>query len=290
MVAGQHRNIKCLAFISLGIALIYIVICPVFSLSGLIENIWIPGSDMRAQRYALGFNHPNTLGYELLTVSVSVSIIRFGRKPSIDIAVIVVCILATLIIAGSRTVVLCMVIQGFMLLLFYRYGACSRALSIGCFVTVAIVIVFSIYFMVCFNESNGLELAINDLLSNRLLLAHRYYLAHGPELFGYSYDGIVIWNYLEFTVDNAYSHLVLRTGLVLTVVLLLLISLFYKRCILKCYSGVVLFGLTLFLIYGVTEVAAFRIEANYFLVALVTVFNKQKVPVSFGECRQMEVE
>lgn len=290
IAGGRHRSMKSLALISLGVAILFLILCPIFSASGLIENIWMPGNDERTQRFALGFNHPNTLGYELLIFSSSVSVVRFGKKkPNVDIAVIAVCITIAAFIAGSRTTAFCMVAQALMVLLFYKYGRSSRKLLFGCFCTVLVVVVVSLYLMVCYSETNAIMRAINDLLSNRLVLAHRYYLAHAPELFGYSYAGITIWGYQDFTVDNAYCHLILRSGIVLSVAILILVLLFYRKCIAERYSGVVLFGITLFLVYGFTEVAAFRIEANYFLVALASVLGGGRIAEYSSDCLSSEV-
>lgn len=276
MLGAKNKSINVYATISMLVSLFFVIICPLAATFNVIENVSIAADANRQARFAFGFNHPNTFGNEILIITLSFVVINFYRKNILSYCITLLGIFFTTIISDSRTSVICMLILLVLLFVFQNFKKPDN-LRIACIVAYLFICCFSIYCMVFFNYSNSILAKINSILSNRLVLSNIYYNIMKPSLWGNNYNGIGVWRFSDFTVDNAYCHIILSSGIILSTIFLILFLLAFMKCISIGYNGVILFGLIVFVFCGITEVNALRIEENYFILSIASVIACQKI-------------
>ncbi len=274
IVCANGVRLLPLAKITFVLSLVILAITMTFAQLGVIENwVSIRGGMVR---YGMGFDQPNALGCYLLNVCVAFSAIRFGKNPAPDLALIGVAAVLNLTIADSRTSALLLLLQAVVLLVFYFVrNEAARSCFRRCFaVAVLLVVATSFYFMAAYTPLNTVHAALNKLLSGRLYLAHGYYGMQPLTLMGSTFEGFapIYWSSRTgepvFCVDNAWCHLVLRYGIVPTVLLLLGYLTLFSKLIVRRKWDALLFGLFMMGIYGFSETVGIRVECNFFLFAV----------------------
>ena len=274
MVCAEGADIKILAGIIACVVAVLFPITVIFANAGVIENY----ISVRAgiTRQALGFAHPNAFGFYLLLFCTAFSVLRFGRGPLPDILLIVAIVPINLTVADSRTSAALSVLQIVLLLIFYTVRAprMRRVFSVLFIIGNVSIISLSYWLMVNYNASNALEAMIDSVLSGRIVLAHRYYLMQPLTLFGSSFSQfapIYMDNGVpsSFTVDNAYCHLLLRYGIVPTLLFLCGLIALLVKLTREGRWDYLLFGLVLMCFYGLGESLGIRVECNFFLVAMI---------------------
>ena len=270
------RRMASLTFILSVAALL--IICTSAGL-GIIDNIaYVRGDETR---WCLGFTHPNVLGLYLLVTCFSFSVLRFGKNPIPDIALILAADALNLSVANSRTCVVLSLVQALLLAIFYWvHGECARRALRLCFVAViTLVIASSLYFMVAYDPSIPLHGMLNSALSGRLRLAHDYYLMQPLTAFGCSFEQFepIYWEQglpeeipKSFVVDNAWCHLVLRYGVIPASMFLAGNFATLSKMLRDRRWDAVLFGFVLMTIYGFCETTGIRIECNFLLFVMGT--------------------
>ncbi len=274
IVCSHDVKLRPLASCALWITLIALLITIPFAQLGLIENIVLTRS-AGTVRYAMGFTHPNSLGLYLLVACFSFSILRFGKNPIPDLALIAVADAINLAVADSRTCVLLSMVQALLLVVFYFVkGEGARAAARVCFsLAVLLVVASSMYFMVAYDASNSLHVSLNSILSGRFRLAHGYYSLQPLTLLGSTFEGLttIYWENGEpktFVVDNAWCHLILRFGVLPATMFLVGYLVFFFKMIRERRWDALLFGFVLMAAYGFSENFGIRVECNYFLYAI----------------------
>jgi hypothetical protein len=226
-------------------------------------------------RHTFGFTHPNTIARHLMTLCISFSYLRFGKNPSPDLLLIIICGYINIVYFDSRsTLVVCM-LQAVLLLVFYFVkNPIQQHFILRIFLFVAILVcVFSFGFMYFYDSNNDLMAELNNLLSGRLYLANAYYKLSGITLFGDSFADYetIYWGKsgaATFFVDNAYCHTLLRYGIVAFVVYIVLYFCLFWRLVKDARWDALTFALVLMALYAFTETTGIRIECNYFLIAI----------------------
>lgn len=273
IVSSNGVRLQPLAKIVFALSLGTVAITMLFAGCGVIENeAYVRQGEIR---YAMGFAHPNTFGLYLLNVCVSFSILRFGKSPLPDIVLIFISVVLNLAIANSRTTVLLSLVQVILLLVFYLAKEETRRKPLR-YVIVALaflVVAASAYFMVCYSPSNPIHLALNEMLSGRLRLAHGYYEMQPLTLFGANYEGFspIYWENgkpYEFIVDNGWCHLILRYGIVPAALLIGGYFALLGKMLKQHRWDALMFGLILMCVYSFSESLGIRIECNFFLYAI----------------------
>ena len=274
MVCAEGVDIKILANITMCVVAVLLPITVFFASAGVIENY----ISVRAgtTRQALGFAHPNALGFYLLLFCTTFSVLRFGRGPLPDILLIIATVSVNLVVADSRTSAALSMLQVVLLLVFYtvRTPRMRRVFSVLFIIGTVSIISVSYWLMVNYDASNTLEAMINSALSGRIGLAHSYYLMQPLTLFGSNFSQfapIYVSNGVPslFTVDNAYCHLLLRYGIVPTFLFLCGLIALLVKLTREGRWDYLLFGLVLMCFYGLGESLGIRVECNFFLVAMV---------------------
>lgn len=273
VMCSQGVDLKLLAGLTFVITCVLTVVVMACSALGVTPNL----SSMRdgVLRYTMGFTHPNFLGLYLLLICVSFTSFKFGKKIIPDIALVSITTAVNLIVADSRSSAVLAALLVVMLFAFrFARGAhTQRVLSWICFVVVLAAVVSSYYFMIAYDPANPVDAALDSALSGRLHLQNGYFKMQPLTPFGSDFSQFepIYWEDgrpYEFVVDNAFCHLLLRYGIVPTVFFMaglfaLLAKLLHER---RC--GVLLFGITLMMVYGMTETLGIRVECDFFLVAM----------------------
>lgn len=279
VVCSDGIRLRALAGITLAIVVPMTAITMFCGASGIIENrIGVrAGTTQGVIRQTMGFMQPNSVGYYLLLICIAFSTRRFGENPLPDIILIVATTALNLLTADSRTSALAALVLAIMLVVFHatksQHG--RRLITGACVVTIVTCIALSLYFMVAYNSSNSVYVAIDNVLSSRMSLAHGYYAMKPPSLFGSDYSGFpaIYWQNGEpvsFVVDNAFCHLVLRFGLIPSAVFFVGFFALLAKLVKEHRWDALVFGLTIMTVYGLGETLGIRVECNFFLVAMGT--------------------
>lgn len=273
IVSAEQVDLKVLAAISLVVTSVLMALTLLFAGAGFIENrVSVRGG---VTRYAMGFLHPNNFGAQLLLICSAVSVLRFGKDPTPVIPLFIMAALLNNYLANSRTSAALCVFLGVLLVIFnvVKSPAARQRLSMALFGLVLLVVLLSLYMMFCFDPTNGFQVAVDDALSGRFKWAHAYYQLQPLTLFGSNFKQLapIYWSNgvpSTFVVDNAYAHLVLRFGIVPSILFFVGYSILFVHLIRQRRCDCVLFGLALMAIFGFAEVAGIQVECNYFLVAI----------------------
>lgn len=228
-------------------------------------------------RYAMGFLHPNNFGAQLLLICSAVAVLRFGKNPLPVIPVFIGAAILNYYLANSRTSAMLCIFLGALLVVFYvaKTPSMQRRLSFALFCLVVGIVLLSLYMMFNFDSSNAIQEAMDEALSGRFKWAHAYYQLQPLTLFGSNFEQLapIYWSNgvpSKFVVDNAYAHLVLRFGIVPSVLFFAGYAALLLHLIKQQRWDYVLFGVVLMAVFGFTEVAGIQVECNYFLVAIGT--------------------
>ena len=273
VVCAHGARLRPLALCALVITVFASGLLMTFAQMGVIENLTYTRGGV--VRYAMGFSHPNNFAMYLSIICFSFSVLRFGKNPMPDLLLIAATDVLNLAVADSRTCVLLSVVQALLLVVFYFVRVeSSRNIARCCFAGVLLfVVALSMYFMVAYDPSNPVHLALNNALSGRLRLAHGYYGMQPLTPFGSTFEQFspIYWEDgvpKAFVVDNAWCHLILRFGLLPALVFFAAFALTLRKMVGEKRWDALLFGFVLLGIYGFSENFGIRIECNYFLYAM----------------------
>lgn len=274
VLSAEDVKIKPLAEITLCTTLIVLLLSITASNLGLIENI-IDFRSNGTMRQSLGFNHANTLGLTIMTACTAFSVIRFDESPLFSIFALLFGIVILLVVADARSAAFLCVVQICFLVIFHsaRVIKTKRFWRRLFIVLVSAIIVLSYYYMIFYNPANAVHATLDNMLSYRLSLAHGYYSLKPLTLFGSDFTDVrpLAWDSEGqpfFMLDNAYCHLLIRNGILMAALYLIGLFALLRRFVSEKRWDVILFGITILSIYGLSENMALYIECNYFLVVI----------------------
>lgn len=276
VITAQGVDYHRLALISAIQSFVLLIVVPSFCLVGIIGDRKIYHDTFT--RSSLGFMHPNNFGLLILVFSVSLTVLFLKSKVWLPASLTMILAVANYFISHSRSSVISLVLLVALSVIF-AFVTNHRAQQIISYALLGIVgfcITLSYIAMVFYTPSSQLWRNLDVLLSGRLRLAHEYFVMHPLTLLGRSYvadapiardfDG----KYVEFLVDNSYAHLLLRYGILATIILLGAYIAVLVKLVKTSRWDEVLLVLGLFAVYGLMETSGIRIEANFMLVALGT--------------------
>lgn len=277
VICGKGVRLKPLAYLTLFSVVAVLLFAAVASNVGLIDNQIMVRSSNGAIRNPMGFSHPNSFGAALLVACMSlVPLVPSKRCAVVSISCLAAALLS-LFVADSRTSFLCLLVVAVALIVYsatLRRSMARRTGILVLFLVIAAAVV-SFGYMVFFDPSRPLDTLLDRALSGRLRLAHTYYIDHSPSLFGYGYaDGTPYWaNGKEYTfvVDNMFAHVLLRYGIVACFLFLSGLLVLCIKMVREGYFGPALFGLAIFIVYGMSETLGCRVDCDFFIISLWTV-------------------
>lgn len=289
VICGKGAHVKSLAAVLLLTVSLVLVFSIAASSLNLIENIVAIRTSNGAVRAAMGFSHPNLFGAALLTLCLAAAPFLRHKNP---LWLMVPCLAgaaAASFVADSRTSALCMALIAVAWPV-YRWisgRAWRRKIILALVVLLVCMLAVSVWYMLFYDPARGIDFALDSALSGRLRLAHTYYLDHAPGLFGYNYaDGTI---YLAdgkeytFVVDNLYAHILLRYGIIAWLILFAGLFILLFKAYKQNYFGPLLFGLGIFLLYGMAETLGCRVEFNFYIISLWTILYHRPLAQFDGE-------
>lgn len=283
VICGKGVHLKPLAFLTFVSVVAVMLFAAVASNMGFIENQIMARGSNGVIRNPMGFAHPNSFGAALLVACMSLVPLVPRRRCAVVSIPCLAAALLSLFVADSRTSFLCLLVVAVAL---FAYSAMPRK-SMGrrsglllLFLVIAAAAV-SFWYMAFFDPSRPLDTLLDRALSGRLSLAHTYYLDHSPSLFGYGYaDGTPYWtNGREhtFLVDNMFAHVLLRYGIIACIVFMSGLLALCVKTAREGYFGPVLFGMAIFVAYGLSEALGCRVDCNFFIISLWTVLYHRSI-------------
>lgn len=231
-------------------------------------------------RQSLGFIHPNTFARYILMLCIPFSILYYKSKTLVVYFMLVFSGLICYRISGSRTSLILVAVQLFLVFLYStitNHKIRKKILAILTFACISCIIM-SYYFMLSFDDSNPVHHVLNQFFSERLSLAHLYYKHDAVTLFGHEYVSDLSANMpASYLVDNSYCHLVLREGIIPTTFLLIMIIYLLIKINKNLLWNAFSLGFFIILLFSFTETVGIMVETNYFLLILASfLFQKNK--------------
>lgn len=275
VVCAEGVRLLPLARIVFVISFATFVLAVSFSYIGVIQDVVLSRANGSA-RHSLGFSHPNTAGKQLLVICTTVSVLRFGKSPWPDILLIVLADILNITLIDSRTAVILSFVQiAFLLVFYYAKKEKTRdKILAGLVAAMVLMVCVSLFIMVNYDASSGIYQLLDNLLSYRPYYQNAYYSMQGIMLFGCSYENFapIAWGTtgaaVTFLVDNAWSHLILRYGIVPTSIFFVGLAALLRKILVERRWDALAFGLFLTLTFGLMETSGIQFECNYFLYAL----------------------
>lgn len=299
VLAGGDAKVKILSGLSLLIRLPVVCMAAFLTCIGVMGDVVSTRGD--AIRHSMGFTHPNFFGHYLFCICLAVCVLRSGKKPGWEIALIALCAFLSLSVSGSRTSFLILIILGVIYVFLYYFRRSIFRKIFWAFSVLAAVgsAGISLIMMVVYTESNDMMSAVNSALSERFYLANLFYEQFPLTVFGYDYEGVSLVNGISgLYVDNAYAHLVLHYGIISVVLFVVILAVFFwsvSDCFRKKEADSQiseLMGMCLYLIIGLSEKMLLQVEYNYFFIAASRAFydykrrddTAEKTPLGWVRC------
>lgn len=216
-----------------------------------------------SMRYALGFNHPNTLGMYLMMISLEFLYIKRNDLKWYYFPLIIFIILFIMIIPQSRTSAIAIIIYlGY--LIFRKWIIKILNNKVIRNILLWIVPILTLCSLgLTFGYQKGLFIRLNDILSDRLNYYHGFLASYDVTLFG------TVWNekLLRVTLDNSYIFLLLQFG-ILIYLIFTLISIKGLRKIINMKNYDLFIILEILFLYGMMETTMLNVTMNPFLIGL----------------------
>lgn len=236
--------------------------------------------DNGVSRNALGFLHPNSLGLAFSVLAIAISVQHFNEFRILYIPVYLCAAVFVYLIPVSRTSAISIVLD------LAAWIIASEAEKKGHrnLVLVILCVVFllsaslSLLLMFLYDDSGSFTVLMNKVLSGRPFFAKQYFDASGIRLLGYSFaDGPTLISdgeSVRFLVDNAFDHVLLRYGVIPFSLLFGSVAILFAKAFFNKVDLSLICGLSMFMLMGVTESFACRVDCNYLLISLAFIFGE----------------
>ena len=278
IAAGRDIELRPLAWILFCSTLFVLFITLLGVYTNQILNIASVRPGETRVRYSLGFNQVNALGAVMVRLCSSVAFLRWEKSPIATVILSGTLVIFLEIVANSRTSEVVLMFIAFMHIL-YWIGSKKETYDFGfllkfCLLAVFVSVFLSAIFLFFFNPSSSWQMALSELLSNRLYSAWYLFKQTALSLFGQT--GVVtggrVWtgsSYAVLTIDNAWDLWLLCYGVIPTLLLIAgLIALFKYAAKHKKLNGALVMLAILVSVFGFCESTALAFDYNPYLVLL----------------------
>lgn len=217
----------------------------------------------------MGFSHPNVFGTFVLSIMSEYIYLRYRKLNILDVAIIVIVIWIIGYYADSRTSQMCL---GILIIfsLFVRKNEKKFGKKINNVISNTFFICAAISFISAFlySRNNWLMIKINEIITGRLNFIVQFFKEYKISAFGN--EIIIIGTKLSsetglkpWILDNAYSLILLRYGIITFLMLGVYLNLFFK----KAYENkeyIIISIMLVFLLFGLLESGIVKVEYNIF--------------------------
>lgn len=241
--------------------------------------------DDGAIRHSLGFKHPNTLGGFLLIIVIEIIIVNWEKLKWHHYLLSVILLLINNSITNSRTSFIVGIFSLLIAVSIKFKGQTKFIFNNWIFKWIVIILPFILVLFMLFVVKNldinsTIFSIVNKFSSGRLGLFKNIYETYGVSLFGQSIptlseDYAIRYFIRQQTLDNAYLTLLIRYGILTTIVFSFYVSKIIKGMFEN--SKLVYFVLVLsFLFLGIAESFIIRPEMSLLCIMGSVLFNEKK--------------
>lgn len=283
ILCSKNVDFDQLVHFSIRVLTVIFICIVTLSFLGFIQMGVMERSSTEITRYSAGFKHPNTLGmqgFQWVCQYIFIKRNIYNQSKYLLCGIITAIIY---MITNSNTALLGMLLV--LLTSFIYENVVIRGLRLPKQIVRIIVILLLIIAMIeiiywlryfWFNPDQLTQ----PTLRTRIILAARYINAYGIDWFGHNIvigDFVTIPGYRQgyYYLDNAYVWLLVRYGILASIIIVIAYTIYYKNLI-KEKEWVVLMISFFYLIYGLSETYPFRVEYNIFLIHMGTKLYKRK--------------
>lgn len=254
------------------------------NLIGLIDS-QIAYSNRGYLRTSLGFNHANTLSLIILILCFEWIYLRFYKLKFTEYLFFSFIVYMLYFITNSLTSIIgivCLLSFNIIARIVKKINIGYTPLSTILILVLPLSMLTSLFLSMHYSSLDSWIVKLNELSTGRIASMSSFYLEYGISLFGkplelISTDAAEQSGVSAQVLDNGYMRLLLRFGIVITIIFLgMLLKLNYRM--LKHKNFAIASCLSAFFITGLMESSFYRMEYNVFLIAIVYVFaNKPDV-------------
>lgn len=244
-------------------SLIFVMIC---CWLGLADNVISYRSDGTI-RYSLGFNHPNTIGMCLFSICCGIMYLYYNKQKPIKYILALLAYIGCTYICDSRASqigIILLILLSIILPKIKKNGVTKFIFQYMHIILFVLSIVITILY------SNGFEIAktLDKTFNTRIYWMSRFYNYYGFNMFGHFFADYGIRGYNALGVlDNAYIHLVIHYGIIMTTVIFIALTIFLKKAYLEENMNVFIYIIPV-LIYGLMEKNIFEPIVNVIMIFL----------------------
>ncbi len=279
---AASRNVKvrsCVkaVFLAQAIVIIFMIFLSTFSI---IDNTVYHRYGDSLNRYAFGFDHPNTFGMLLLQVCLLVFFLYGKYHKRLAMTIYICCFLFAYLGANSMTatilIVFCMSLNFFINLNDKRKFLGKRILLIG---MKKGKYVFPLLFVFCLLIAVGkiqIPLSMPGTFQSRITQGRLYFSYYGLTPFG---QALKFHDIILYTLDNAYVHLILGQGLFTTLFFIFMYYRLLKEAARQKEYGIISICI-IYAILGISETGMIRFNYNFSMLFFFYIFWKKTRTIS----------
>ena len=227
-------------------------------------------------RPSLGFTNPNTLSEIALVMILEVFLLRKELNRTLS-ALIVILSLGLIFVSRSRTTLMLLVL--FLVINFVLRKTTKNVIAKKLIVTIPVICCLVSYCFVYLYSYcvNTFLINLNYLFSNRLKIVSNYYLNYGITIFGQKVLSTPLVGGEQLgSLDNGYMSLLIRFGMIITIIFLIFLSITIKRLLdAKQYEYAACF--IMFTLLGLTEFTFYIVIINVFLMLFAYVYKPRAI-------------
>jgi len=270
IITAKGMDIDKVIKFDLVIKLILIILVYILYINGLTEYVVIYRNDSSVLRYGLGFGHPNTFSVYLMSICLDFLYLKFkSKQKKFAYLAIVLAIIFISKYCDSRSSIYTLTIA-LIISLFAPLIKKNKIIS-NMFSNIPIIfMIVSLLATIMYKYKKIFTFmpALNEIFSNRILLMYQFYEKYSINIFGnYFIDYHTQSTATGSVLDNAYILLLLKFGILITIIIILAISKRVKKSLKDGNMGLVV-CLTSFAFFGLMENGMIVLFYNPFLLFL----------------------
>ena len=271
IAAGKNVSLRWLAGITLVVQGAVLAVTLPMALAGKLYSftVWREVGGTWMPRSSYGYAHPNLLGEVFLVLALSYAVLRFPRFRVVDALVYVGLGLAAALLVWARTASACIVLVALLAWAtprIVRSRVRQRMAVLAGAVMFCALAAGSLAMMASYNPDISWMKALDQALSTRFSLAHRFFEVFPPTPFGRTLMAVNIDGFVQETPDNAYALALVKQGIVPAACLLAMVLATFASAVRHARWDACILGLCVYAVGAVMEMYAVNFTLDYFLI------------------------
>ncbi|WP_207695649.1 hypothetical protein DOK67_0001660 [Enterococcus sp. DIV0212c] len=188
-------------------------------------------------RQSLGFSHPNIFAVFILGIALDYIYLRYNKFKIVDYFLVIGTTLIIGRLTDSRSAVLALFVSVILIFMFKSFPNVvnSKIISTILVYLVPIYMIVSYFLMTKYNPMNPILRSIDKLTSLRITYGNAFYKLFGVSALGNRIENLdlggvnSITGYGSLILDNAYMSIILKFGIIFTIVICLFFIVISKK-------------------------------------------------------------